>query len=241
MTRLSGFFDPRSARAMAGVPPRLQFSDLSGGYTYVTSTQSADGKFVAKHTPVPFGTMLVLDFGGAERGWLQFRPFNDSHLVPLHHDVPAQPEGDYTLVVRVPVLLQQFGLAQWTLGGTIAQNAVFSIYATFEHAREAAEGKILVCRLRPSRQIPIASRSGELHYAPVLEPCGWVERDEGRFGPRIVPPPLPLLPAAAAAPPLPAETVAATPQFAIASPAMAANDDDLFAGMTPVGAERPPF
>jgi hypothetical protein len=197
--------------------------------------------------------MAVLDFGGAERGFMLYKPYDDSHLAALHLPVQAQPGSDYVFVARVPVFLQQFGLAQWTIGGSIAQNTVIDIYRQFQYAREAAEGKLQVCRLRPSRQIAIASRNGELHYAPVLEIIGWVEREEGKFGPRIVPPPLPILPAAAAAAPLPApETAAAPPQPAIASPTgpaaanddagstVAANDDDLFASMTPL-VKRPPF
>jgi hypothetical protein len=203
--------------------------------------------------------MLILDFGGAERGWLQFRPYDDSHLAPMHHPVPAQPAGDYVSVARIPVFLQTFGLSQWTLGGIIAQERVFGVYRVFQSAREATEGKLPVCRVQPSQQIAIASRNGELHPAPVLEIVGWVERDEGKFGPRSVPAPLPILPMAAAAAPLPApETTAEPPQPAIASPtvsaavnddaspAVAANDDagaandDLFAGMIPI-AQRPPF
>jgi hypothetical protein len=176
-------------------------------------------------------------------------------MVPLHHAVPAQPEGDFTRVVRVPVLVQGYSLAQWTLGGVIAQNAIYTIFTLFQHSAEAIAGKIPVCRLRPSRQIAVASRNGETHLAPVLEIVGWVERDEGRFGPRSVPAPLPILPAAAVAEPLPApETTAEPPQPVIASPTVpaAANDDDdgssdvaanddIFAAMTPIGAKRSPF
>jgi hypothetical protein len=238
---------------MAGVPPRFQFSGLTGGYTYVVSKKSDDGKFVARHTPVPLGTMMALDFGSAERGPLCFKPFDDSHMVALHCPVPEQPEGDYVAAVRLQVFLPQFGLALWTMGGKIAQGAVFDIYRQFQHAREAAEGKLQVCRLRPSRQTPIASRNGELHHVPVLEIVGWIARDEGRFGPRIVQVPLPILPAGPAAPPLPApEATAEPPQPAIASPTVpaAANDDgssdvaandDIFAAMTPIGAKRSPF
>jgi hypothetical protein len=213
--------------------------------------------------------MAVLDFGAAERGWLLYKPYDDSHLAALHLPVQEQPEGGYVFVARVPVFLQQFGLAQWTIGGSIAQNTVIDIYRQFQYAREAASGQLQVCRLRPSRQIAIASRNNELHYAPVLELCGWVERDEGRFGPRSVPAPLPILPAAAAAAPLPRpsppetavaaaplpalEPAAAPPQPVIASPTVppvavnddaavtpAANDDDLFASMIPI-TKRPPF
>jgi hypothetical protein len=212
---------------------------MTGHYSYVRREPDENGNFVAQSTTIPFGHLLVLDFGGAERGWLQFRPFDDTHLVPLHADVPPQPEGDYVLVVRVQVLLQQFGLAQWTLGGVIAQNAIFSVYRVFQHAREAAEGKLPVCRLRPSRQIPIASRNGEMHNAPVVEIVDWTARDERTFGPRTVPPPLPLLSAAAAAPLLPVQPAAAAPSTPLTPPA--ANANDPFSGIALSGTSRPPF
>ena len=253
MPKLPAFFDLRGTTYLTGVPPRLQYHGLTGAYSYVVSTRAEDGKFVAKHTSVPYGSMAVLDFGAAERGWLLYKPYDDSHLAALHLPVQEQPEGGYVFVARVPVFLQQFGLAQWTISGSIAQGAIFNIYRQFQYAREAAAGKLQACRLRPSRQTPIASRNGELHPVPVLEIVGWVERDEGKFGPRSVPAPLPILPAAAAAAPLPApETTAEPPQPAIASPTVpaAANDDgssdvaandDIFAAMTPIGAKRSPF
>jgi hypothetical protein len=241
---------------MNGIPPRLQYHDADGSYTYVIGERDPDtGQFIAQHTPVPLGTKLVLDYGGAERGWLRFRPFDDANLVPLHHAVPPPPDEGYTAVVRLPVLLQQLGLAQWTLGGTIVQNAVHALHCAFEHAREAAAGQLTVYVLRPSRQIPIASRNNEMHTSPVLEAIGWVERSDDTFGPRTVPPPLAVL---AATPPRPqiAEFKSAAPAVpanssASSNPAPANDDagipgataagDDLFGNMTPVGKTRPPF
>ena len=152
------------------------------------------------------------------------------------------------MVVRLPVLLQQFGLAMWTLGGTIAQNAAFVLYTVFQNAAEATAGKIPVYQLRPSRQIQIASRNNEIHTAPVLEHTGWLDRDEDQFGPRTVPPPLPLVGSAAPATMLPPansnEPNEPAPSLAIPPweeppPTSPVNDNDPFQGMIPLP-ESPP-
>jgi hypothetical protein len=258
MTKLSGFFDPRGARATQGIPPRLQYHDATGSYTFVIGERdAATGKYVAKHTPVPLGAKVVLDFGTIERGWLCFRPFDDQHLVPFPQPVPAQPEGEYTRAIRLPVLIEGFGLAQWTAAGIIGQNALFSVYVTFERTVEATLGKIPIVALRPSRQIAIVSRSGEVHTAPTLEIIGWTTRRVDLFGPRTVPEPAPIIgqdapavriehtgdiPAAPAAATAVNDNVAGMPPVmgTAATPMPAANDnDDVFTTMTPIARSGP--
>jgi hypothetical protein len=255
MNSVSGFFDPRGLRRAMGVPPRFQFHGADGSYSYAVGERDAiTGKFIARHTPIPFGTKLVIDFGHAQRGWLSYKPYDDSHLVWLHEpvDISASPGESYTLVVRVQVYLPPHGLCQWTLGGTISQNQLLNVFAAFQHAAEAAAGKIPVAVLHPSRQIPIASRNNELHMSPELELLGWVVRGVDRYGPRPVPPPIarldgdggggggglpPRLPLAS--PPSPAPTT--TPPTPAPTPANEPPaNDDTFAGMTPAK-ERPPF
>src|SRR6516162_1756066 len=99
MPKLPAFFDLRG-RTLSGVPPRLQHNGIAGRYTYVTSTRAEDGKFLANHQTVPFGSMAVLDFGGAERGWLRYKQYDDSHLAALHLPVQAQPADDYVFEAR---------------------------------------------------------------------------------------------------------------------------------------------
>jgi hypothetical protein len=252
VTKLSGFFDPRGARAtQGGVPPRLQYFDATGSYTFVVGERdAATGKYVPKHTPVPLGKKLVLDFGAIERGWLCFRPFDDQHLVPFSQPVPAQPEGDYTRAIRVPVLIEGLGLAQWTAAGVILQNALFALYVPFERSTEAALGKVPIVALRPSRQISITSRNGEVHTAPMLEIIGWTDRRVDQFGPRTVPAPTPVLvletvprpqvehtdqvPAVPAAAASNDNAIGIPPVMgSIATPLTAANDD-VFNAATPI-------
>jgi hypothetical protein len=191
MTKLSGFFDPRGARGTQGVPPRLQYLDATASYSFVIGDRDlASGKYIPRHATVPLGTKVALDFGAIEWGWLQFRPFDDQFLVPLCHPIPPQPEGDYTRAVRLPALLEKYGLAQWTAAGIITQNALFSVHVIFQRSAEAAQGQIPIVALRPSRQISIASRNGEVHTSPVLELVGWADRKDEVFGPRLVPPPI---------------------------------------------------
>jgi hypothetical protein len=172
--------------------------------------------------------------------------------------------------VGIPVLLKQHGLAQWTLGGTIVQNAAHRLLLMYQHSAEAVLNKLQVIELRPSKQVLIVSRNGELHFVPQLEIIGWVPRRDDVFGPRTVPMPVPILERAPASSQLsgstpandnpivqassssPAEVtnggVAAQPASTPAAVPPPANDaariaNDLFAEMTPAPASlgRPPF
>ena len=210
MSKSSGFF---GAGSNGPIPPRQEFHGIAkphaarGSYTYVASVQDPNtGQFVTRHVPIPLGYKEVLDFGAGTFGWMRFKPYDDSALVPMPINMvqrdalgrqlkDQKPDGEYVLCVRFPVLLQEFGLCQWTLAATIAGNAVLALCNAFEFAREAAAGQLPIYALRPSKEFPLASRNNEMQVRPVLELIGWMLRDEQIFGPRIVPPPLPLMPA----------------------------------------------
>jgi len=246
---VSGFFDPRAAiHAMKGVPPRVQYSGRDGTYSYVVGERDPHtGRYVPKHTPLPFGFRAIVDMGTAQRGFMSYKPFDDSHLVPMHQPVDPNPPGpDYARVIRFNLHLETHGPAQLTLSGIIAQNSVFALFAGYQHATEAAAGKIPVWMFHQSEQITLRNRSGEIHWAPRISTCGWVARDVDRWGARTVPVPvaqvgndnggipplLPLVDPVAPTPtrPLPPANDAAPP----------ANDDDPFAGMLP-SRDAPPF
>jgi len=244
---LSSFFDPRGSQAGRPPPPRLQFDGRSGSYSYVVGIRDPSiGRFVPQPTAVPFGSKAVFDFCSIEGGWLNWTPFDDSRLVPLPYDVPeavravgSSPGHGFSLVVRLSVLLQQHGLAQLTCPGTILQNSVKRLRTLYQHAAEATQGMLPVVELRPSRQVPLASRNGELHPVPEFEVVGWVPRNDDLFGPPVVPLPVPILTGGAAA--------------QLSAPATTANDNPTPASLpweeqatqpastpaTPAGAERP--
>src|SRR6516164_9458176 len=162
--------------------PRFQFNGNTGAYTYVTGgggeRDPNTGKLKVRTIPVPLGTKIAIDFGAFWRGWNIFNPRYAEVFAPMHHDIPPQPAAvdgqEYTQAIRTQVLLPQLGLAQFTIGGNIAQNAIYTLYMLFEAAAEAAAGKISVYILRPCQQVPVASRSGELHKVPVFEQIDWI-------------------------------------------------------------------
>jgi hypothetical protein len=247
MPARSGFFDPNAARrSLHGVPPRLQFHDADGGYTYVVGVRDPDtGKFVARHSPLLLPFKGAMDLGSVERGWLKLRPsYDDRHLVPLHQPVDTEnpPGPDYFLALRVKVLLHPQGLAQLTAGGTIVQNSLFNVFVAYQRSSEAAAGLIPVVEFRPSRQVAVASRNGELHSAPVLVIVGWIKRDPAIFGERTVPKPVGRIEGedgGPAAPPL-APPVAANANDATA-PASPEPANDPFADMATHATSDPVF
>jgi hypothetical protein len=259
---VSALFDPRSRSGADSVPPRFQFSGRDGSYAYVVSVRDQySGQYAPQYAPIPFGAKVVVDFRRIEGGWFCFSPFDDSKLIPLPYSAAeaataagAKPGPDYSMVARLPVLLQQHGLAQWTVGGVIAQNAVARLRLLYQNAAAAARNDLPVLALLPSKQIEIRSRNNERHFAPELSIVGWVKRNDDTFGAPAVPPPLPILPPTAAAPLLteeaandeappwetPGAPAATATQVDMRRPVTtAANDpaaiaDDVFAQMTPV-------
>jgi hypothetical protein len=150
--------------------------------------------------------------------------------------LPAEIEGEHIAATRAPVLLQEHGLALWLMTGTIVQNAVYALFQTFWHSPQAVDGLLPVYVLRPSRQIPIASRNNELHHVPVLELIGWVVRDVEKFGLRTVRAPVPLLAPTAVKPLLPESApMPAAPANSNEVPADNNNDEDPFHDMLRVG------
>jgi hypothetical protein len=243
----SAFFDARTAmRVRNGVPPRLQFNGRDGTYSYVVGERDPNsGRYLARHTALQFGFKAIVDMGTAERGWLSYTPYDDSNLVPIHRPVSPEPPGEgYSLVVRFAVYIEGHGMAQWTVGGTIAQNAAFVAFLDYQRSTEAAAGKIPVWHFGPSEQIPVRSRNGELHVVPTITTVGWVVRDLERWGARMVPLPVAQVedgsdgsggpPAPPLAPPVEPDPVTPLPPANDAAPSAAAPaNDDAFAGMTP--------
>jgi hypothetical protein len=196
-----------------------------------------------------------LDFGTHEAGPLSYTPkYDDSYLRPYDLDYirhVMMPGPDYKLVGRIGVLVQNFGWAQWLLGGAIVQNAIGALYQVFLQGQEAFEGQIPVYRLRPSEQIPVASRQGELFAKPVLELWAHMPRDEVIWGPRTVPVPTRSLPPATSATLVPqTPPPSAGPAGNTETPQIPANTNepavsvapDPFADMVPITKEpsQPP-
>jgi hypothetical protein len=255
-----------SERAGGGfMPPRFRFSGADGSYSHEVSTRDArDGHYIRSSMLVPFGTKLVMDLLSILGGWLSYVPYDDSRLFPLPYDAAEalamagpRPGPNFFMVVRVPVYLEGMGLAQWTVGGVIAQNAIATVRKFYQYSAEGTRGQLPVVVLMPSRQIEIRSRNNERHFVPVLEIVGWVKRDDGTFGPPLIRPPPPILSGTAAPPqlaPPPAndDAQASPPWDNNASPnpatSVPANDavaiaNDVFASMTPAAADtgKPKF
>ena len=178
-------------------------------------------------------------------------------MVPYHMPMPACPpttaageEWKKTVMTQV---MTHLGLCEWVFDGPMVLNTVRPLHIVFEHAAEAARGLIPVYTLRPTIQVPISSRQGELHKKPVLELSGYIPRDDDLYGPRAVPPPLAVvearpqpqaLPEPASTPPEPANINSLPPPAVnddAAAPDLAAAPEDPFAGMVPVERKDPPF
>jgi len=208
---LSSWFDPNGAR---GVPsgPQFRYANSSAVYTAVYGVRNpATGQFEYDSRPIPNGTRVVPDWGRMYHGPHSFKPYDESHLVPMHLAFEAKSPGpSYKLAVRIPILVEGIEeVLMFMCSGPILQNAMKRLLTVFEYSPEAADGLLRVYILRASRQFtmnvqqPDGTTMAKLCTEPVWEPAEWMPRDVFIFGDRIVPPPSHQLAAMPAAPWLP--------------------------------------
>src|SRR4051794_18777312 len=76
----------------------------------------SSGNFVSTPVTVPLGAMVVMDFRSIAGGWICWKPYDDSGIRPLPYAaadairaVGPSPGQGHSLVVRLPVFLQQHG------------------------------------------------------------------------------------------------------------------------------------
>jgi hypothetical protein len=187
----SAFHNPqRYAGRLGDDIRRLQFGAMTGHYTLVTV---ANG--VKNTAALPPGALMVLDWGALEIGAARFTPPPYAERFAYYGqpvEMPADPTG-WQDAIRVPVLVQQLGLLSQLVPSIIVINALKALFDQFGYRTEAQQGLLAVYAQRQPRQITMASRPGDVFYAPVLEIVDWMERDIGVFGPRRVEAPVPIL------------------------------------------------
>jgi hypothetical protein len=194
MAKVASAFFGGAAIGSQPVVPRFSHDGKSTrGYAFTPVSRSPAGQIVTGDPePLPFGSEVIVDLGNFMWGPGCYRPYDMSLLVPYGQPIPIVPSGktgEYTDLLALFLYVRGRGIGQWLISGVLAQNAVYALWTAFGRAGEAAQGLIPVLTLRPSLAIPIASRSGEISYQPVLEITGWTTRDPAVFGPRTVPPP----------------------------------------------------
>jgi hypothetical protein len=186
----SAFHNPqRYAGRLGDNIRRLQFGALTGQYTIVTV---ADG--VKNTTALSTTALLVLDWGGIEIGVVKFSPPPYAERF-VYYGQPVEMPADltgYQDAIRVPVLVQRLGLLSQLVPSIIVINAIKALFDGFGYRSEAQQGLLAVYAQRAPRQVTMASRPGDVFYAPVLEIVDWMERDD-TFGPRRVRAPTPIL------------------------------------------------
>jgi hypothetical protein len=204
---------------------------------------------------IPPGTRLVVDWGVRFYGGISFSPIVAERVVLDGQPAPQIPEDgrEWQLLIKLPLLIEGRGLFMGSFTGKISQNRVRVLRQLFELCPEAQRGLLQEYVLR--RFDPISLEKG-VFYGLVLQPDGWVERDIETFGPRLIPPPPPMVAGPAvqlrlvgdnggAAAPVPAPTAAANDPSPPPPPppAPVANDTGPLARYRPApqGAGRKPY
>jgi hypothetical protein len=228
-----------------GFKPSIRIDAVRGRWICIDPTGPGEPR---NPVPVPVGTHLILDAGMILFGAVVFTPKFKELLAPLGAKEPVLPanaenEG-WQAATRTQCLVEGFGLRALLITGTIALNAMSQIHQLFTYRREAQEGRLAVYRIREF--VPVTVSYGVFH-APVLELIDFVDRNIEIFGPRITPPPPPILGGSIPPKQLRSTGNGAAPQVAANDPEPpAANDPappeaDPFAAYRPVGGGKKPY
>jgi hypothetical protein len=192
--------------------PWVKFDSENDGWG-INLLGSGDAKSL---TPIPLGTNVIFDWLCLRRGPIQWTPRDLQYLVPYGFPIPDLPAATYKDGISVPVLFEGFPLAKLTNTGAYANNSLFNMHQAYTFAAEAQLGQLPIYATEESEKVWNAGYN-QYYFKLRLRLTGeWVDRDLEVFGPALIRPPAPMLPATATRPwasPLePPETVPAEPQ-----------------------------
>jgi hypothetical protein len=169
--------------------PRLQFKAQTGQHVLVPVGGNAN-----YGTVLSTGLHLILDFGAHWEGEVAYQPkFDDSRMKLRGGELP-QFSGDdgYMGGVKINVLVQNRGLCSLLSTSESMCRTIDWLFDAFMFAPEAHNGQLPVYRIEPPRSFKTKFRPDPL-YAAVYSQVGWIHRDDNAFGPRLIPPPRPML------------------------------------------------
>lgn len=179
----------RGAAAASSSLPQLQYKALTGQHVYVPPGGNSD-----YGTVLPAGLQVIFDWGAHWEGEVAYRPkFDDSRMRLRGVELPPfSNEDGYMGAVKLHVMVQRHGLCSLLTTSESATRAIDLLYDTFTFAIEAQQGQLPVYRIEEPRGFNTKFRPDPV-YAPRYSQVGWVHRDPNAFGPRLIPPPKPIL------------------------------------------------
>ena len=145
-------------------------------------------------TNIKNGTLIALDTGHGVLAREQFKPRYRIVSVPIGTQLPPPPPGEeWSPTTRFQVKFDGLdGVRLIRLRGQIQLRRFKAAVQLFHYRPEAAEGKIPLFKFLGFDEV---STDYGVYRGILLEYVGAIDRDEDVFGPRIVPPPPPILPA----------------------------------------------
>jgi hypothetical protein len=204
---------------------------------------AAGGFWIADGLKAANGSLLLLDTGHMLDCLIAFKPKYVEFSVPMGCGTPQVPPGFDTTGVQLQVATKlqlcfdgPIGLRMATLTSEIALNSLAAVWLQLSFMAEIQQGKIALGRIKTPPGVPT---DYGIYHGPLLELVECIDRDQDLLGPRITPPPPPILPRAAQRPQLGGAGVEATP---VTEPEPGATGaSDVFASFRPAGVPRKPY
>jgi hypothetical protein len=178
--------DAPAANAKSDSLPWLRYAATEGSYAFVPAGSPGE-----LGIPVHLGTLVILDFRRVREGEVSFTPkFDDKLMVPRGQPLPPRcGKKEYADGLQIDLVVQKFGLATLTSTADCVCKMLERLYDTYSFAPEAQEGKLLICRLDPSRSFK--TQHGSTLYDPKWTIVGWAPRS-GHFRPALIAIPKPI-------------------------------------------------
>jgi hypothetical protein len=201
-------------------------------------------------------SLVTWDFGHLLNCLVVFKPKFLEVAVPMGCGTPQIPPGQEDLpwqaATRTQLLFDgTLGLRSVIFTSVIALNSLASIWQQATFSAEVQAGKIGIYLIRKPNAVPTDFGT---YHGPLLEIVDYIERDPAMFGPRLTPPPPPILTgsgtplkltngngAAVAAVPPANDSAPHDPAPSVTTPVAAPAVNDLFARYRPAGAGRRPY
>jgi hypothetical protein len=178
----------RGTAAGASNLPQLKFKAEIGHHIVVPVGGTEDYATVLRE-----GTQIVLDFGCFWEGEVAFSPkFDDARMRLRGTELPPfSNDQGYHGGIKLNVMVQYHGLCSMLSTSEAVTRAVDAMYDAFVFAAEAQAGQLPAYRIGNPRSYQ-SRYSSNLLYAPIYLLAGWLMRGDA-FGPRLIPPPKPIL------------------------------------------------
>ena len=195
MSNVDVFGFPVKSEGDGEFTPVLKYDARAGRFFRVERVNTGNG-FENEDVDITQGVKFLADFENVEVGYARFSAGQapDFHLVPIGHQLPAQPSPQHSSVVRFMLKLSkecggERPVREISGASKAFRGAIEAVYRQYLEQKDKNPGKLPV--LTCDKITPVKTGSGaqsSTNYHPTFRISGWSERKDLVFVPKAVVP-----------------------------------------------------